>query len=237
MYRGMYPHYTNEMQEYPRKPNELKHIYDIEKDKYVTNEKQCCYYSTVSNIEEYSWKSMDTDVLLISPDGLIETVSGGTTHIQVTSPSGVEFDIGVIVYKNNIPKSRKGGYVYLAQGDYYDILDVMKHGNCPHTDECLFESDCWDYYDEDLRDVKLRIKEINVNLKELKNVKDSFLNGEIIYHHLLEDYYLIDKKHIRGRLVVQVRVRKGFSNGIGKVVNDLKLELRSLNRELFRLKK
>lgn len=228
-----YPHYTNQMQEFPKKPNELKHCYDITTDQYVTNEKQCCYYSPVGNIEKYSWSSADTDVLLISPDGLIETVSGGTTHINVTEPSGVEFRVGVVVSKSKFPTKRKKGYVYLLQCEYYDIWDVLKHGECPHTDECLFESDVWDVDDDRFRDLKLQIRDVVRQIDELKVVKENCLNNEIIYHKLLDDYYLVEI--VDGN--VNVRVKDGFGRGIDRVVDDLKMELRSLNRELFRLER
>ena len=33
----IHPYYTEDMGWYPDKPYELKHVYDTEKDKYVTN--------------------------------------------------------------------------------------------------------------------------------------------------------------------------------------------------------
>lgn len=157
-----YPHYCRNMVEYPDKPFELKHVYDIEKDKYAVNEFNCCYYS-----------------------------------------------------------------------------DGSKHDECTHKEECIFlNEDLWELFDEDISDLVLRIKEINKTIKELENINDEYLNGVIIYHKLLEDYYIIGKTvSDEGKLKLTVNVRKGFRNYIKTVIRNLQIELRDLNRLLFRAKR
>lgn len=160
--KWIYPHYTREMNEYPDKPFELKHIYNIEKDRYEVNENQCCYYS-----------------------------------------------------------------------------QITRHSECTHRNNCIFTNeDIWEVYDENISEIVLRIKEINKTIKDLEKINDAYLNGVITYHSLLNDYYIIGRTFTdEGKIKVSANVRKGFRNAIKVTIKNLQIELRDLNRKLFRAKR
>ena len=157
-----HPHYSREMNEYPDKPFELKHIYDMVQDKYVVNENHCCYYSPMSH-----------------------------------------------------------------------------HSECTHQKNCIFKNeDLWEIYDESIRDVLIEIRRINNVIKDLEKINDFYLNGDILYHELLDEYYIIGRMlDDDGNIKISVNVRKGFKNYIKITIKNLQMELRDLNRELFNIKR
>lgn len=161
MDRLKYPRYTEDMNWYPDKPYELKHVYDAKQDKYVNNESQCCFYSPTS-----------------------------------------------------------------------------KHEFCTHKDNCIFNDDKWEYYDEKLNSIVVQIRNIRQLIEEYEHIKYNFLNDEIIYHDTLEECYTIHKtKNSDEKFVINVEVVPNFKNIINIRINNLKGELRELNRVLLRFKR
>lgn len=161
----IHPNYTEEMNWYPNKPYELKHVYDAEKDEYVINELQCCYYSPVS-----------------------------------------------------------------------------KHKYCTHKNDCIFNNERWEYYDERLQPIVSEIKNIRRLIEEYENIKQHLINNEIIYHPNFDQHYIIKKNKTYGsdgkvKYNIEIEVDDNFKNIISREENNLKMELRQLNRELLRLKR
>ena len=156
----IHPNYTEDMNWYPDKPFELKHVYDTLKDDYTINELQCCYFCPVEN-----------------------------------------------------------------------------HKYCNHKQNCILNDERWEYYDENLHEIVVEIKEIRKLIKEYENIYQNLLNNEIIFHKNLEECYTITKKKVDGKCVIEVSVSDNFKNVLKLKINNLKVELRDWNRELLRIKR
>lgn len=146
---------------YDESQKELKYVYDTELCKHIINNKQCCYYSPVS-----------------------------------------------------------------------------QHETCPNKNDCIFHREIWEYYDETLHETVSMIKTIRKIMKDYEYILNEYINGNIIYHETLDDCYDI---HIfrdeNDKLKTSVTVESNFKNIVKTRLNNLKLDLRDLNRELFNLKR
>lgn len=136
-------------------------------------------------------------------------------------------------------------HVYDTVEDKYVVNELQccyyssrsKHKECKHKGNCIFSDERWECYDEVLSPIVYRIKEIMGIISDYENIKQCLLNDEIIYHETLKDYYIIRKEKIDGEVRVNVSVPSNFKNIINKMIDNLKLELRDLNRELLRVKR
>lgn len=122
---------------------------------------------------------------------------------------------------------------------YYD--DKQKHKQCSHRKNCIFKGEKWEVYDPKLRKLTLEIREIRNIIKDYENIINHFLNGDIIYHEGLDEYYDIEiqKELINGKYKYKtiVHVNNNFNNYVKHEIKQLRLLLSAKNREKWDLQK
>ena len=228
--------YTNSV--YPSKediPYILEHVFDIVKGDYVKNSNQCCYYSPT---ESSNYKvSILNNKIISYEDGFIIGENYGQTKIKLidnVNHSELEFMVSIIKNKNISDTSKN--ILFLKKGDMIDLDIVLKHINCKHYMNCIWEKKLWDIYsDEKYHDLIVEINEINRTITDYRNIIEAYHNNEIIYHPTLDKYYniQINKKNINSTVkhTIDVSVDNNFSSIIRDKIKELKLSLRYLNHQ------
>ena len=126
-------------------------------------------------------------------------------------------------------KSQKVQHCYFSPNE--------KHKFCNHKQDCILKGENWEFYDKKLQPIILEIKRVRKLIKEYENIYQNLLNNDIIYHDTLDEYYIIEKKIVDGKTVIEANVTKNFKNVLRREMNNLKMELRDWNIELLHTKR
>lgn len=211
------------------KPNELKHVFDTNTGGYVNNEFNCCYYSPV-NITGLTFTS-NNEVTIIEDDNLIAE-SLGNSIIKGYHDDEVVLSFKVRVYRDKIPSRKLKNTLFLQLNNMIPVSTVLKHINCPHYTDCLFQRDIFKIYDDmDLLDLHYNINQLNQRISDYQRIKEAYRNGHVDYHEGLKDCYniQIDNGNIK------VEVVDDFTDRINSRIKNLRNELTDLTRLRRRL--
>ena len=228
-----YPKYQREVHgdsEY--KPNELKHVFDITTGEYTNNEFNCCHYSS-ADITGLTFTS-DNDNIIIDDEEVIANHIGKST---ITGYNGDEEKVSfkTLVYKNK-PTRKLKDTILLQLNTVISIKTILKHINCPHNQDCIFKRDIFKIYsNDDLRELHYEITSIQKRINDYHNIKEAYLNGDIIYHPGLDDCYdiqIIKTPEDNGKIhhKVEVEVVKDFQEKIISRIKSSEQELKELQR-------
>ena len=232
--------YTNNVCSYSTTPTKedipyvLEHIFDLEIGDYVNNANQVCYYNPVC-VDDYVFNVNDTGVVSIE-DGMLIGENIGQTSVFVTDSGGGSFKFNVTVTKDDYKGKTRNGRLFLKRDNMIDLGIVLKHINCKHYNNCIWERSVWSIYDSDeYRSVFSEIRLLNDMISDYNHIIDEYRNNNIIYHPSLEQYYniRINKETVNGKTkhTVKVSVDKKFITHIKNKIKECKLSLRLLGKQ------
>ena len=215
------------------KPYELKHTFDFVKNEYVTNELNCCYFTPVSNLDNIIIESSNPTVVRVTKDYII-CDNRGTCELTIKDKKGntARKPLLVTVYIGNLVNDRKRKSIFLKKDTLVEKGNFLRHCHCTHLEDCLFQREV---FDTDLSSLGDKIWSVRKAIKDLEYVKDSYRNGDIIYHPSLDDCYNIQlkkKSNTDGVLecVTSVSVSDNFVGRVKSEIKSLNIQLRDLNR-------
>ena len=116
------------------------------------------------------------------------------------------------------------------------------HETCKHKRDCLWKrQSIWASYMEfqkdsehvELHDLIDSIWIVTNRIKELKEVINDYVNGNITYHSFIDDCYIVQINCIDGHLVADMSVESNFKSRVRTAIKQSEMELRDLKRELF----
>ena len=110
------------------------------------------------------------------------------------------------------------------------ISIISPHEYCNHKHYCIFN--------KNRAELEQNIHKLETELKDFENIKNAAINGEIIYHNELDNYYDINVDVYTGtdgetHYKTDVTVTDKFMGAINRKIENLKYDLRNLNN--FRL--
>jgi hypothetical protein len=105
-----------------------------------------------------------------------------------------------------------------------------KHSCCTHTHYCIFNNN--------RTELETQITSIENTLSQFKKIKEAAINGEVIYHKGLHDFYNITSTEYIGldgksHHKLDVGVSDRFVNALSNKIINLEYDLENLN--LFRI--
>ena len=100
-----------------------------------------------------------------------------------------------------------------------------KHECCTHPHYCIFN--------EKRTQLEKDIHELETKLTQFENIKNSAINGEIIYHNELDSYYDINVDVYTGsdgetHYKTDVKVKDNFINAVNLKIENIKYDLKGL---------
>ena len=100
-----------------------------------------------------------------------------------------------------------------------------KHSTCTHTQYCIFN--------ENRTILETEITKLENKLNDFKNIKDAAINGDIIYHEELDDYYIIRIDKYTGidgktRYKTDVKIKDKFMGALNRKIDNLEYDLKGL---------
>ena len=228
-----YPKYEpNNVYSYVKHPSKedmpylLEHVFNLETGDYITDSNQCCYYNPIRS-NDYIVESDDESIVYVEDDNLIARDTGKTFLFVKDVLNDCSFRINVIVYNKRFNRNLMKKNLVLQKGNIIDLDYVLKHINCNHYDNCIFQQERLIIKTNDL---DYLIKEIKDKISDYNNIIDAYRNDEIIYHDSLSDYYDMDIIKENGSYKVDVSVKDGFTGHIKSEIHRLQVELRDYMR-------
>lgn len=99
------------------------------------------------------------------------------------------------------------------------------HKHCTHQHYCIFNTN--------RKELENNITQLKHELNEYETIKHCFINGEIIYHKELADYYEIKIiKYTDGygasRIKTSVNVKEGFNGALNRKIRNITYDLKTL---------
>ena len=221
-------------------PYLLEHVFDMVEEDYVNNNKQCCYYTEHIPFEEIKYIIEDDSICNIE-DGVITAYNTGKTSVTLTYPNNTEYTFKVNVYRDKYNGKLFKNMLILRKDNSLDMDTVLHHIHCPHYTECIFDKDSFKIYEsEELHELQHEIHILQTQIRDSEKLIDCYLNNEIIYNPLYEDYYNIKivKDYTSDGSVkhkVTYSLPDNFENIVKNKIKNLKLDLREYNRMKYRL--
>ena len=101
------------------------------------------------------------------------------------------------------------------------------HKQCTHKHYCIFNTN--------RKELENNISQLQNELHQFEHIKHCYINGEIIYHEDLDDYYNIELiKYTDGygvsRIKTSVNVTEGFIGRLNTKIKNLTYDLKNLEK-------
>lgn len=219
------------------KPQELKHVFDTTTGGYVSNEFNCCYYSPI-DITGLTFSSNNNNII-VDDDILISEKLGPSIITGYNTKDEEVLSFKVISYRDKIPNKKFKNTLLLQLNNMIPINTVLKHINCPHYTDCIFEREVFKIYDNlDLFEVVYQINQLNQQIRDYQNIKEAYRNNDIIYHKGLKDCYNIRKiKNENNQTVIETSVVSDFIERIDSRIKTLRQNINDLKHMRRRLER
>lgn len=242
-----YYKYTNNVVTYKKKPTKndvpyvLEHVFDLDKKGYVTNNNQCCYYTPI-DMNGMVFEVEDTHICSILDDFLTAKHTG-STNLNITLPSNKIFKIKINVYTGVFRGKITKDILFIEKDTSISLKYIMQHIHCKHYDNCIWQRRYFNKYNDlELFEVDYNINMIKNKIKDLKHIRESYRNGDIIYHPDLKEYYninILKTSTIDGKVECKItyNISETFLDGIKDRIKESEIMLKEYNRFKYQLER
>jgi hypothetical protein len=235
-----YYRYTNNVVTYEKNPTKndvpyvLEHVFDLDKEGYVSDSNQCCYHTPV-NIDGLSFEVENKEI--VDTDGVdLIAKNIGSTYLTVKTVNEYSYRIKVNVYNGVFRGKLIKDTLFIEKDTIISLKYVLRHIHCKHYNNCIWDRDYFrKYEDEELFEIDYNIQSIKQKIKDFKNISECYRNGEVIYHEDLKEYYDINILKDGSNYHIDYNISETFLDGIKDKIKELEQLLKDYNRLKFSL--